>query len=185
MSYNVPTVTTNNLSFGPGVVRVGAAGSTPATQVGAISEDGVALEFNGTKRQIRQGNPLMPVYDFIIDQSMVISFTGIEWDLDRLAEAMGSGVTASGSGEDYLYFGGEPVMTLQAVQVEHVMAVPGHTLFIEMWQGAANDPSKSIAMGVNEHSFPMSWSAQRVTTDWAGNALAAGRNLGRVRRVTA
>ena len=54
MAYNVPTVDTTSISFGPGVVYMDPSSSfknagglltEPTAQVGSITEDGVSFEF--------------------------------------------------------------------------------------------------------------------------------------------
>ena len=49
MPLNLPTIDRDSISFGPGRLFLGAAGTTPTTDVGAITEDGITVEFASEK----------------------------------------------------------------------------------------------------------------------------------------
>ena len=63
MPLNIPSGTTNDISFGPGVIYMDpwtaptVGGVTPTTDVGFISEDGVTVEITNETKDIMQGNP--------------------------------------------------------------------------------------------------------------------------------
>lgn len=182
MSYNVPTGTNNNLSFGPAIVFIGATGATPTTDVGYIvTDDGVTVEFLRDRKSIQQGNPKMDVFVFDQVHGFKVTFSRIEWNFTRLAEQLGSGVTQTSSSLETLFWGGDPTPTAYAMQVQHYMQQPSQTMLWDVWQVVA-DVGPAVQMAHDEHKFPTSWTALRTTTDWAGATLAAGRNLLRVRR---
>lgn len=171
MPFNVPTVTTNDISFGPAVLYLGVAGATPTTDVGSITEDGVSIEITSEKRYISQGNPKIPVYNFSQTQGAKVTVTGIEWNFDNFARAMGAGTTSvSGSAETFS-FGGDPIVTECALHIQHYMAVTGNTMNVYVWK-ASSDMGLTLPLGQDEHQFEYSYTALRSATDWNGNTLA-------------
>jgi len=176
MPLNVPTFTSSNFSFGPGLLFLGAAGTTPLVDVGAISEDGIKLMPSNKKKDIFQGNPKMPVYTFSQEQGMSVQVTGIEWNVNTLLYGLGSGNTTSVSAADTFSFGGDPLIDAVALWVQHKMAVPGHTLNCYVWRAVA-DADVEMALTHDEHKFPYSWKAQRSTTNWSGATLAYDEQL--------
>lgn len=184
MPLNTPTYDTNDFSFGPGVIFMGAAGSTPATEVGAITEDGVSLEVTSEKKVITQGNPKLPIFAFAQAQGAMVKFTGIEWDFDKMAKALGAGVTSTGAGADTFAFGGDPLVTNYALHVAHQMAVTGHTMNIYAWKVFA-EAGQAINLNHDEHQFPNSYVTMRSATDWGGTALDYKQQLFKLVRQTA
>ena len=168
MPYNVPTVTTNDISFGPAVLYMGAAGATPSVQVGSISEDGVSVELTSEKRYIAQGNPRVNYYNFSQAQGAMMKFTSIEWDFDNLTYALGAGVTAVSGSEKSFSFGGDPIVQQVAIHAQHYMAVSGNTMNVYMWT-ATSDSGVTAPFGQDEHSFEYSFTALATTTAWDGS----------------
>lgn len=182
MPYNVPTVTTNDISFGPAVIYLGQAGSTPTVDVGSISEDGVTIELTSEKRGITQGNPKSPIYTFVQAEGVMIKVSGIEWNFDNFLRAIGGGVTTvSGSAETFAW-GGDPLATLCALHVQHYMAVTGNTMNVYVWE-AVGETGLVLPFGHDEHTFEYSWHAHRVTQDWNSTALANNQQLVKFERV--
>ena len=180
MPYNIPTVTTNDISFGPAVLFLGAAGTTPSVDVGAISEDGVSLEITSEKKYISQGNPRLNIYAFTQAQGAMVKCTSIEWDFTNLVYALGAGATSVGT--DLVFrFGGDPLATEVALHIQHYMAVSGNTMNVYVWK-AQSDAGVSVGFGQDEHSFEYSWTAIRSTTGWAGETLGEKYQLLRLVR---
>lgn len=177
MPLNRPTVTTSRISFGPARVFLGASGSTPTTDVGAIrTDDGVTVEKSNEIKDILQGNPKLIEYSFSQAQGMMVKLTSIEWDYTRLAWAMGSGNTTSGGGVETFAWGGDPLVETVALHVQHQMPVSGNTLDLYLWKAVTETPP-SIPFSHDEHAFELSFKAQRAGTDWAGNTLAYDEQL--------
>ena len=171
---NFPTVTPADISIGPGVIYMGAAGTTPTLEVGTITvEDGVKLKPTMEREDILAGNPAMIAHSLVKAAGFGIEFTGVEWDFDLLAYALGSGIT---TGSSTLGFGGDPNMKQVAIEVHHRMAGVLNTMIIRLWKGVA-DSAPEITMGMDAHKFPMSFVAQRSATSWSGAALAAEEQL--------
>ncbi len=185
MGYNVPTYDTDNMSFGPGIVRIGAVGATPTTDVGAIDADqGITVEVQQSMGEVRQGNPAMKILGFAQTQGAKLSFNGIEWDYDRLAEGLGTATTSADASVETVVFGGDPTPTEYALQVEHQMAQSGHTAYFDMW-AMIPEGGMSLVLNQDVHAFPNAWEAVYKTTNWAGASLAVGARLWRQRRLIA
>lgn len=174
MPYNVPTITTNDISFGPAVLYLGPSGATPTVDVGAIAEDGVSLEMTSEKKVITQGNPKLNVYTFTQAQSVMAKFTSIEWDFQNMGRALGAGFTVTDGTE--FRWGGDPLVEELALHVQHYMAVTGNTMNVYIWK-ACSESGVSPTFGADEHSFEYGFQAMRSTTDWASAALAANKQL--------
>ena len=184
MPLNVPSYDENQFSFGPGRIYIGAAGSTPSTDVGAITEDGVSLEITAEKKVITQGNPKLPIFAFTQAQGAKAMFTGIQWDFDSMASILGAGTTTVSGSEETFAFGGDPLVSSVAIHVEHQMAVSGHTMNAYIWK-AFSEAGMSTAFGHDEHQFPAAYLAMRSTTDWAGASLGYREQLFKLVRQTA
>ena len=181
MPYNVPTVTTNDISFGPAIMLAGAAGSTPSTNVGSITEDGISIEITSEKRSISQGNPRVPVFAFSQAQGVMVKLTGIEWDYTNFARSLGAGVTTASASEETFAMGGDPILTEIALNIKHVMAVTGNTLDVYIWK-AVSEGGLTIPFGQDEHQFEFSFMALRVSEDWGGTSLPIKERLMKIVR---
>lgn len=185
MGYNYPSGTTNNISFGPAVIYIGATGATPGTDVGYVrAEDGVTFEVTREVTAIEQGNPLMALTHFDTRHSVRASFNSIEWDYNRMMEALGAGATSMSGDEQYFQWGGDPTPSKYAMYIEHASAQSGHTHYLDMWQ-VAPDGGMSLTLGGDVHTHPRAFKCERVLTGWAGQSLARGQRLWRYRRATA
>ncbi len=184
MPLNLPNpITTNNISFGPGRLFLGASGATPTVDVGAIGEDGITFEVTASRRDIRQGNPGLIEYRFTQVQDTMVKLTSIEWDVTKLLYALGAGTTTSSASEDTLTWGGDPLIDTVAIHIQHQLGVAaGTTLNVYGWKGAS-DGGLPIAFGADEHKFEHSYSLMRSATNWAGTALATDAQLWRVSRL--
>ena len=182
MPYNVPTVTTDDISFGPARVYIGAAGSTPTVDVGAITEDGVNIEITSEKRYIAQGNPRINYYSFTQAQSVMVGFTSIEWDFDNFSFALGAGNTTSSASEETFAFGGDPIAQQVALHVEHYMAASGNTLDIYVWR-ATSEQGITMPLGQDEHQFEFKFTAIASDTTWDDSSTSATEKLIKITRV--
>jgi hypothetical protein len=183
MPLNLPTYDENQFSFGPGVVYFGATGTTPSTEVGAITEDGVSIDITSEKKVITAGNPKLPIYAFSQAQGCSIKFSGIEWDFNDMAKALGAGLTTSSGGVDSFSFGGDPIVTQVAIKMTHAMAVTGQTMNAYVWKAYA-EAGMPIAFGADEHKFAHSYMGLRSATDWSGATLTYKQQLFRLARQT-
>lgn len=177
MALNVPTYDADDISFGPAVVFIGPSGATPTADFGAISEDGVNLEFTTETRDITQGNPKVPILSFIQSQEIMIRLTSIEYNFDRFVYALGAGATTgTGGTQEVFTFGGAPCPTEAALHIRHVMCRTGHTLNIYVWR-AQGQGALTMPFGADEHSFEYNFKALVAQTDWAGASLGTEEQL--------
>jgi hypothetical protein len=186
MPLNIPSGTTNNISFGPAVVLMGSAADgtavgLPTTDVGFIGEDGVTVELAQEVRNIRQGNPALINYSFYTQQSCAINFTSIEWDFDNFSKVLGA-TYATGSPNDF-GFGGKALATLVGLRVQHYMAVTGHTMNLYVWK-AQSESSLNFTMGQDEHQFPFSFNALDSGSDFGGTPVDDFERLVRFNKQT-
>jgi hypothetical protein len=181
MPLNTPTVTNNNISFGPGVVYIGASGDTPTVELGAISEDGISVEISSEKRTITQGNPMLPQLIYCQAQSAVLTVSGIEWNFDNFSYGLGAGTTTVDASNETFVFGGEPAVTEVALHVQHQMGIAAQTINLYVWR-AASESGFTIPFTHDEHTFEYKYSALQSTTNWASVALASGAQLMHIQR---
>ena len=181
MGLNVPTFIEGDFSFGPGRLFLGAAGSTPTVDIGAITEDGITIEMINEKRDIMQGNPKQIVFTFSQVQGVMVRVTGIEWDFDTHTYALGAANTSTDASFKTFAAGGDPLVERVAIDILHQMAVLGHTLHAFIWT-AVSEGNLSLPLNHDEHQFEYSWKGQRTTTNWAGDPLAFDEELFRLER---
>jgi len=171
---NVPSYTTERFSFGPGILYLGPAGTTPTIDVGAVAS-GATLTLGKTVLEVRQGSPAILVKQFIQQEDVTLAVSGLEWNLINLALAMGVGTTSSSATEETLALGGD--VTIKNCAVKFVHQTPaGGTVNIYIWS-ASDTAEKTITFGDDPHNFPLELRGLHTTTDWAGNTLPAGQNL--------
>lgn len=176
MPINLPTVTTNDISFGPAVIFLGASGATPTVDIGAIGEGGPKISVTAEKREIRQGNSSLVEYAFTKMQDAVLDINGIEWEQDNFLYAIGAGNTTVSASEETLRLGGDPVIEFVALHTRHRMAVPGHTMNVYLWKAFASG-NLDTEFSLDEHTFPYQWKGMRSATRWGGGTLASDEQL--------
>jgi hypothetical protein len=176
MPLNIPSGSTNDISFGPGVLYLGVAGTTPTVDVGYISEDGISVEIASEKKEIRQGNPSLVEYVFSTTQDVTVSLTSIEWDFENFALALAAGVTTSSGSAKTLSWGGDPLVDAVAIHVQHQMAVTGNTMNCYIWK-AFSETGITLPLGMEEHAFELTFKAMRSATDWSGASLPSSQQL--------
>ena len=176
MPLNLPTIDRDSISFGPARLFLGLAGATPTVDVGAITEDGVSVEFASEMRDIMQGNPKLPELTFIQSQNVMVKVTSIEWDFDHLAYALGAGNTTVSPTLATFGFGGEPCATEVALHVQHQMCRSGNTINVYVWR-AVGEGNVTLPFTHDEHQFEFTWKALRAATDWAGASLPSDEQL--------
>ena len=203
MPLNIPTGTTDNISFGPGVIKMNPfavpSGATPTSDVGFIGEDGVTIEMNSEKRNIVQGNPQLINFSFATAQSAMVNFTSIEWNVESFRLAIGAGSTgtfvttpfenegsvagpSTTAYADFFSFGGNPLNSFVCMSIHHQMAVTGDTLYAHIWK-AQSGSGFSLPFGSEEHQFEFSFQAIRATTDWGGTDLPFDQQLMKLVRI--
>jgi hypothetical protein len=176
MPFNLPTIDRDDISFGPARLFLGVAGATPTVDVGAITEDGVSVEFTSEMKDITQGNPKLPELTFIQSQNVMVKVTSIEWNFNNLAYALGAGVTTASAGAETFAWGGQPCPTELALHVQHQMCRSGNTINVYVWR-AVGEGNTSLPFTHDEHQFEYNFKAMRADTDWAAAALGYNKQL--------
>lgn len=169
MAYNIPSYTTDNFSFGPGILYLGVTGATPTIDVGAST--GAVLRITRTVLPIDVGTPKMRIHNLCSQEMVELEFTSIEWDLLRMAQLLGGGVTASAGGVDSIALGGDFNYGKYAVLFRHIMPA-GHTLDIMIWEAIGSGETENT-FGDALHEMSYKFQAVRATTDWASASLGA------------
>lgn len=165
-------------SIGPGVLYVGASGTTPTVASGLIGEDGASLEISAEVLDIMQGVPKIPEFSFFQSMGVMLGITSIEWDLTRIAYAIGAGNTTVSGSLETLAIGGEPCVTEVAVLVQHRKCTAVHTVNLRLWKATSADGSLSATLNTGgAHAFPMKWKGLRSATNWAGDSLPSDEQL--------
>lgn len=178
---NTPSFNCNNITVGPGIFYIGAVGTTPSTDIGAISEDGMEIAVTQEFLDVYQGNPKARVCRFKTSEEMEITATGIEWDLLNLPIALGSGVTTSSATLDTYAYGGDPNSSEAAISIQHALPA-GDTISIYVWRAAVLG-DWTLTMAQDElHTFPFSFVGLVATQNWGGETLAVGQQLFRIHR---
>lgn len=177
MGYNVPVVTQDNFSFGPGILYAGECGECPVTDIGAV-RSGAELVITREKITVEQGSPYQRIVDYVIRETVVLTVTGIEWNFDNLARALGAGIVSSGAGYQRLRFGGAMGVCQSSLCFRHHTA-EGDEIYVKLWCAVGNG-EVTITFGDDIHEFPYGFTA--IQPDplqaWALDLHDAGGVLG-------
>jgi hypothetical protein len=185
---NKPATTKSDISYGPAVVYLGAAGATvtPTVDIGGIvTDDGVTLEFTTSTRDIFQGNPKLLDHRFIQAAGVTARVSGIEWNFTNFIGALGSGAYNNVAGppqQQLMNWGGDPLINEHAVLIVHKMS-NGDTLNVRLWRafGSGGFP---IQLGHDEHKFAYGWEAAIAAQKWDGaTALPNTQSLVEIERL--
>jgi len=171
---NTPTYTTKRLSFGPGVLYIGAAGATPMTDIGAV-KTGATLTITRDKLEVKQGSPESLIKQWVVSETVKLDVVGLEWNLDNLQYAIGAGVISTNGDETDFGLGGDMEVTEASLKFVHQMPAGG-TVEIDIWK-AQSAGELSVSFGNDPHEFPYSFIALDSTTDWSGSALDSKAKL--------
>lgn len=172
MSLNIGTVSTARVSMGPAVLFIGAAGSTPTSDVGLIHPDGAELEFQSELGDVQAGNPLLTVLRYVKMQKFFLRAPGVEWSANHLAYALGAGVTSISASNEIMRFGGMPCPHEVALHLQHRKCTAAHTVNVRVWKATTETGGLTVNFGQDHHRFNYAWEALRSTTNWAGAANA-------------
>jgi hypothetical protein len=184
MAYNVPNYDTKRFSFGPGVLYMGAPGTTPLVDIGAVKGN-AEFSVERTLLKVEQGSPKSLVQEYVTKEEVKLKVTGIEWNFDNLSYLLGAGATTGiGGVTETFEFGGAMTVNNRALRFVH-RTPDGSTIDIHVF--AAQGAGK-IAIPFNEdnmHEFPFEFQALEGTTDFTGQALAASKKLFKITRTKA
>ena len=168
VGYNLPDYEVRDISFGPGVVYIGAAGTTPTADMGAV-DPGMTLAIARTILDVMQGVPKRLIERYCTQETVDFEFSYLEWNLDRLRLAQGAGVFTDVSGVQTLKFGGSLEFADIAVRFIH-QTPKGGTVDVKIWK-AKPSGEVSIEFGDDVHKTPFKASGIAADTNWGGEAL--------------
>jgi hypothetical protein len=180
--YNNPSGDFTRVSIGPGRLYLGAAGSTPAIEVGYVKGD-AAITFKREQVEVRQGSPQTIIDALVKAEDLMFEINGIEWNLDMLAYVIGDGSTSVSGADEIFRMGGKPTVNKRALRFVHI-AADGSTIDLHIFKVIGEG---TIAVGVkaeDTHEFPYKFKAidPNASTDWAGATLSNGQKLCKIIR---
>lgn len=159
MGYNVPAVTVDNVSFGPGVLFAGACGVCPITDIGAV-RSGAELIITREKIMLEQGSPYQLIVQHVIRETVQLNVTGVEWNFTNLVRGLGAGeLDEDGPPATYkrFRFGGDMGISNLSLCYRHHMA-EGDEVWVKLWCAQGNGEI-TVNWGDNYHEFPFSFTA--------------------------
>lgn len=170
MSYNVPVYEVDRFSFGPGILYMGAPGSTPTLDVGAVKGD-YELGFNLSKLEVKAGSPMSIIKTYTIEEEIKLKGTLLEWDMNNLAYILGAGVTSASGANEIIEFGGDMDTNNRALRFVH-RTPDGGTIDIQIFK-AEGVGNLALALKESEmHEFPFEFNILEATVDFSNAALA-------------
>jgi len=172
MSYNVPSGDTAKLSFGPGTIYLGPLGATPDVDVGYVKGD-AELSVVRTLLEVQAGSPQSLVKQYAIKEEVSIKFTGIEWNLDNIAYALGAGVTGYTAPDDTFEFGGDMDVSNRALRFLHIQP-DGGTIDVQLFKVEGSGELTVAMKEADMHEFAFTFKALEATLDFE-NALPAAK----------
>lgn len=170
MAFNVPSYETARFSFGPGVLYMGAQGTTPLIDIGAVRGD-AEISVERTMLEMFQGSPQSLVKKYAVKEDVRLKVTGVEWDMDNLAYGLGAGVTSISGAQEIFEFGGDTNVNNRALRYVH-RTPDGGTIDCQFF---AMEGAGKLAIAIKQddfHEFPFEFTALEGTVDFSNVALA-------------
>jgi len=156
MGYNVPVVTVDNVSFGPGILYAGACGVCPMTDIGAV-RSGAELTITREKIQLEQGSPYQLIVQHVIRETVSLAVTGVEWNFTNLVRGLGAGELDEAVGYKRFRFGGDMGISNLSLCFRHHTA-EGDQVYVKLWCAQGNGEI-TVSFGDDYHEFPFSFNA--------------------------
>ena len=182
-NYNIPNFTSKRFSFGPGILYLGAPGTTPLVDIGAVTGD-FSLEVDRTLLPIEQGTPQTIVAQYCVKEDVKFGVTGIEWNMTNLSYLLGAGVTTQTGAAEQLDFGGDFNVNNRAVRFVHIQP-DGSTIDIQIFNAQGGGKIKIGGKSKSTHEFPYEFVALLGTVDFQNAAVSNLKNKFRIVRTQA
>lgn len=183
MAYNVPVYTAKRFSFGPGVLYMGTAGSTPLVDIGAVKGD-AEITIKRTALEMKQGSPQSLVKKYAVEEEVSLKVTGVEWNLTNIAYALGAGVTSQSGAQEIMEFGGDMDFSNRALRFIHIQP-DGSTIDLHIF---SSEGAGELAVAMKEtdfHEFPFKFNVLEGSVDFTNAALAAKKKKFKIIRTVA
>ena len=165
------------------MIYAGPAGTTPSVCIGAV-RGGASLEVTREIIEVTQGNPALVVKRYVTNETGSLTVTGLEWNFDNFARALGGGSTTATT----FALGGQVTLDDLALKVVHE-APSGATYNIYLWK-ANGSGTLTIPFSDEVHEFEYTfnllipWDDETSTAkDWAGNTLPVGEQLFKIEKI--
>ncbi len=183
---NLPAYDAGDLSFGPGVIKIALAGTTPADDVGAV-DVGMTLSHSVDPLDALQGTPRRIIASFRQTEGVTFAFTGLQWNLANLKKYLGGGTYAEGPPETF-GFGGSLRYTEVSPFLQHNMppaagSTVGDTIEIRIWR-ARSAGDMPITFGEDLHNFPVTFQALDAGYEWGNDTCTEITGAERYYRMT-
>ncbi len=178
MAFNVPSFNRRLFSFGPAIVRIGAVGTTPLTDVGGVRDPMYTV--TREQLQVTQGSPEVVVEQWTVKEDLRIEFRGIEWNFARMAECLGAGEVTTVGLTSTMDFGGDPATRSFAMMLEHRQP-DGSTITMSIWE-VKGDATMSVTFGRETHEFPYAFNALSGASNFVGAITPVRGKLYRIQR---
>ena len=183
MAYNVPTYQKKRFSFGPGILYMGPQGATPTVEIGAVKGD-ASFEITRERLEIFQGSPQTKIAQYAIKEEGILKVTGIEWNFDNFAYALGAGMTSITEPEEVLEFGGDMDMSNRALRYVH-RAPDGSTIDLHVFKAEGAGMLAIAFKETDTHEFPYEFHSLEGTSDFEDAALVDKKKLFKIIRTKA
>ena len=172
MAWNMPTYDTDNYTFGPCVIYIGATGATPATDIGAVKGN-TEVTVSKEVLEISQGSPKVVTKQYVTVQGAMIKFESLEpFKIANLAAALGAGVTTTDGDTEYLGYGGDVNLGEKAIKLVHVQP-NGTTITLCFWRCQAQSNLTIPFNESGEMSIPMEFKVLDGILNFAGATIAS------------
>ena len=184
MALNVPSGNKKRITFGPGILYMGAtnaSGTTPAT-IAAGSPGGdigyvraASLTITRSKLDVFQGSPRSLIETYAVQEDVAFNIASIEVNPLQFYFALGSGVTASAAGVDQLDFGGQVTFQEVGLLFRHKSPTEG-TVDLYLWKC---QPVGEITMpfGDDVQETAFNFRALEALTQWGGATTGTNKRL--------
>lgn len=180
MAANLPSYDSRRIPVGGARLFIGAIGTTPSTDIGALDPDaGVTVTIMREYGEVRQGMPSLPILSYVSREDVEVEVSGYEINPELMRYAMGAGITTSSATEESYSLGGDPAVTTCALYVRHEMLV-GFTANYYLWKAEGRSDGMQNVFNLSPTTFPMKFRALHSTTDWAGTTLNGKAQLFKV-----
>jgi len=172
----IPAGTPANISIGSGLVLIGDAATTPATDVGYLGDDGITLSHETEIVDVTAGFPAVSVRRFVSSVSVSIQFQSIEWNLANFNRSVNGTLTVLPT-QETLDVGIDACPPEVALQVQFCMPCTNDTITINAWRAQTDGALELALNGTGAHTFAYNFQLLLATEDWATNPLTASEGL--------
>ena len=175
MALNVPNGDRKRLTFGPGILLIGAAHVTPVAGGDIGYARGAVLNMTRQKLDVFQGSPRTLVETYAVQEDATLNVTGLEWNPANLVKALGSGVATDAGALETLEWGGEVTFTSVSLLYRHNTPTGG-TVDVSFWK-AQGGGEFNINFGDDLQEFQYNFRAIESTTAWDNSSLGTNKRL--------